>query len=240
MGDLKEDQSNELEVLESIYTNELTIISREPLISFLLTIATQIEKVDMEDVEICLKFTLPENYPDEVPAVEIISHSNLEESYVEVLTEMIIRLAEENVGTVMTYNIVTALQDKLIEIVETVATNKRDEEDRKLKAAEEAERKKFEGTKVTVESFFKWKTKFDAEMMELKKLKIKDDLLMRKLTGRELFMKDHAMDDSDVKFLEEGGEVVEVDETLFQDVDDLDLNGEEEEMDRKLILLDDD
>lgn len=32
--------------------------------------------------------------------------------------------------------------------------------------------KRFEGTKVTVETFLAWKTKFDAEMAEMKKEKV--------------------------------------------------------------------
>lgn len=35
--------------------------------------------------------------------------------------------------------------------------------------------KRFEGTKVTVETFLAWKTKFDAEMAELRKQKIQKE-----------------------------------------------------------------
>lgn len=35
--------------------------------------------------------------------------------------------------------------------------------------------KRFEGTKVTVETFLAWKTKFDAEMAELKKEKVQKE-----------------------------------------------------------------
>ena len=45
---------------------------------------------------------------------------------------------------------------------------KKEEEERKKREEEEAARKKFEGTRVTVESFLKWKEKFDAELESLK------------------------------------------------------------------------
>jgi hypothetical protein len=44
--------------------------------------------------------------------------------------------------------------------------------------------KKFEGTRVTIESFMAWKTKFEAEMRELKKQERDKDLLLKKPTGR--------------------------------------------------------
>lgn len=61
--------------------------------------------------------------------------------------------------------------------------------------------KKFEGTRVTVESFFIWKQAFDEEMgYVFKKEKDKN----KKLTGRELFMIDKSLIESDLKFLEDG------------------------------------
>lgn len=43
--------------------------------------------------------------------------------------------------------------------------------------------KKFEGTKVTVESFLAWKTKFEAEIDELKAKKLKENPEPKGLTG---------------------------------------------------------
>ena len=47
----------------------------------------------------------------------------------------------------------------------------------------------------------------------------------KKKTGRELFLTDTTLVDSDVKFLAETGDsdAVTVDESLFEDLDDLDL-----------------
>lgn len=43
--------------------------------------------------------------------------------------------------------------------------------------------KKFEGTKVTVETFLLWKMKFDEELLEIKKQKMREDVGLKRLTG---------------------------------------------------------
>lgn len=77
----------------------------------------------------------------------------------------------------------------------------------------------------------------------------------KKLTGRELFMTDKTLDQSDLKFLDDGkkymimilknfkifnfhliysislGDSVKVDESLFQNLDDLDLDDDEDDDD---------
>lgn len=60
--------------------------------------------------------------------------------------------------------------------------------------------KRFEGTLVTPESFYAWKAKFVAEFAHLKKAR---EEVTGKLTGREMFMQDTTLIQSDLKFLEE-------------------------------------
>ncbi|PSN45699.1 RWD domain-containing protein 1 [Blattella germanica] len=88
------------------------------------------------------------------------------------------------------------------------------------------EQKRFEGTRVTVESFLAWKARFDAEFGG-KKIQEKDDRESRKLTGKELFLTDKTLNESDLKFLEDGGDNIKVDESLFQDLEELDLDADE-------------
>jgi hypothetical protein len=97
------------------------------------------------------------------------------------------------------------------------------------------ERKKFEGTRVTVESFMAWRSKFEAEMDRLNKKEMANKLeLSKKLTGRQLFETNKSLIESDLQFLDESVDDVDfdvkVDESLFQDLDDLDL--EEDDNDR--------
>lgn len=88
--------------------------------------------------------------------------------------------------------------------------------------------KRFEGTRVTVETFMKWKTQFEDDTGITKK-KESIEKEGKKLTGRELFITDKTLNESDLKFLEDGADAVKVDESLFQDLDDLDLDDEEDE-----------
>lgn len=86
----------------------------------------------------------------------------------------------------------------------------------------------------------------------------------KKLTGRELFMTDKTLDQSDLKFLDDGnlycspvpfksdfrpecytlcfhcvGDAVKVDESLFQNLDDLDLDDDEDDPDYDPNISDD-
>jgi len=54
-----------------------------------------------------------------------------------------------------------------------------------------------------VESFLNWKEMFDEEMGYTKRKEL-TDREGKKLTGRELFMTDKTLDQSDLKFLDDG------------------------------------
>ena len=100
---------------------------------------------------------------------------------------------------------------------------------RQKEEEEEEERKKLEGTKVTVESFLAWKAAFDEELKKKKGLKAKAEK-NEKPTGRGLFTMDSTLNDSDIKFLASTGDTaVTVDESLFEDLDDLDLDDDDED-----------
>eukprot|EP00079_Xenopus_tropicalis_P025189 XP_012818332.1 PREDICTED: RWD domain-containing protein 1 isoform X1 [Xenopus tropicalis] len=131
---------------------------------------------------------------------------------------------------VMIFTLVSAVQDKLNEIVDQIKTRKEEEKVRKEKEAEEAEKVRFHGTPVTIENFLSWKAKFDAEVCEMKKKRQKEEEQSgkNKLTGKQLFETDHNLDTSDIKFLEEAGNSVEVDESLFQELDDLELDDDDD------------
>lgn len=54
-----------------------------------------------------------------------------------------------------------------------------------------------------MESFLSWKEKFDEEMGYTKRKELADRE-GKKLTGKELFMTDKTLDQSDLKFLDDG------------------------------------
>uniref|UniRef100_A0A8C2DJ94 RWD domain containing 1 n=1 Tax=Cyprinus carpio TaxID=7962 RepID=A0A8C2DJ94_CYPCA len=179
MTDYGEEQRNELEAIESIYPDSFTVLSEEPT-SFTITVTSDAGENE-ETVEVTLKFTYVEKYPDEPPLWEIFSQENLEDSDTE---------------------------DILMSLLFVISY---------IRA--------FQGTVVTIENFLSWKARFEQEMVELKKKRQKEEEQpgKGKLTGKQLFETDHNLDTSDIQFLEDVGNSVEVDESLFQDMDDLDL-----------------
>ncbi|XP_015228423.1 RWD domain-containing protein 1 [Cyprinodon tularosa] len=231
MTDYIEEQRNELEAIESIYPDSFTVLSEEPT-SFTITVTSDAGE-NGETVEATLKFTYVAKYPDEPPMWEIYSQENLEEGDMEEILTLLKQQAEENLGMVMIFTLVTAVQEKLNEIVDAMKNRQEEEKLRKEKEAEEAEKVAFQGTVVTIENFLAWKAKFDLEMAEFRRKKQKEEEQAGKLklTGKQLFETDHNLDTSDIQFLEDGGNNVEVDESLFQDIEDLDLDEDDPDFD---------
>ncbi|XP_019375600.1 PREDICTED: RWD domain-containing protein 1 isoform X2 [Gavialis gangeticus] len=149
---------------------------------------------------------------------------------------------EENLGMVMIFTLVSAVQEKLNEIVDHIKTRIEEEKKQKEREAEEAEKECFHGTPVTIENFLSWKAKFDTELLELKRKKMKEEEQAgkNKLSGKQLFEMDHNLDTSDIQFLEEAGNSVEVDESLFQEMDDLELEDEDDDPDYNPVDLESD
>lgn len=150
--------------------------------------------------------------------------------------------AEENLGMVMIFTLVTTVQEKLNEIVDVMKNRRVEEQRRKEAEAEEAEKVLFQGTVVTIQNFLTWKAKFELEMSELRRKDQKEEEQggKIKLTGKQLFETDHNLDTSDIQFLEETGNNVEVDESLFQDIEDLDLDEDDPDFDPLALGSDED
>lgn len=83
----------------------------------------------------------------------------------------------------MVFTLVSAAQEKLNEFMNKLKNNKENEKLRKEKEAEEAEKVKFTGTPVTLETFVAWRNAFEQEMAKTKV--IKDETFKGKLTGME-------------------------------------------------------
>lgn len=229
--DLSEEQDQELEALEAIYPNEISVICKEAgdlRFTILLTcndVKTSVNEDENEDgtvFSVLIEFLLPENYPHEVPSILVIESQNLMPADEEELLQLLNKETADSLGTVMIYNLVTIASEWLRKRAEEDAQRKKDAEDRRMQEIEEAENKKFEGTRVTVESFMKWKLQFDEEMALLKKKKLALEK-SGKLTGRELFEKDQSLNESDLKFIEDDRDIsyddagVKVDTALFDE-----------------------
>ncbi|XP_009879634.1 PREDICTED: RWD domain-containing protein 1 [Charadrius vociferus] len=218
----------------------LTVLSEKPT-TFTITVTSEAGEND-ETVQTTLKFTYREKYPDETPLYEIVSQENLDDNDVADIIKLLEQQAEENLGMVMIFTLVSAVQEKLNEIVDQIKTRREEEKKQKEREAEEEEKQRFHGTPVTIENFLNWKAKFDAELLEIKRKKMKEEEQAgkNKLSGKQLFEMDHNLDTSDIQFLEEAGNSVEVDESLFQEMDDLELEDEEDDPDYNPVNLDSD
>jgi len=228
MTDYKAEQQDEIEAIESIYSEEISIISDSPH-RFTIPVKTEDydeEEGDGEGMWVLLKFTFPKNYPDEAPEMEIEEEENMDEDMRNGLRAKLAEVAEENLGMAMVFTIVS---EAIQWLGETQDRLKNEEEARIKKIKDEAdaeEQRKLEGTKVTIESFLAWKADFDEELRKKKGKELEEKTKKsKKKTGRELFLTDTSLIDSDVKFLAETGDsdAVTVDESLFEDLDDLDL-----------------
>lgn len=252
----REDQCNEIEALDSIYCGELEVLQSEPLHRFKLPIATTEydQEVETEGLSCKLVFTYTEKYPDTAPLVEIEDPENFRDGYEEGLLEHIQETVsfccdvgdflalfvyfgcfqiQENLGIEMIFSLVSSAQEWLnckYDELKNEAENEKLEAKRLL---DEEERKKFEGTRVTVESFMVWKTNFERDMGITER---KEKLLGQtpKLTGKELFLQDNTLNESDLKFLIDAGEPIEnvrIDESLFQNIEDLELDSDDDDDD---------
>lgn len=103
---------------------------------------------------------------------------------------------QENIGIAMVFTLVSALKEAAEQLIEDRKNAEEMAREELALAAEREENKKFEGTKVTHESFLKWREGFLKEMedqrikeeeerlAEMKKAKVKEPV---KLTGRQLW-----------------------------------------------------
>ena len=116
----EEEQEQELEALESIYPEELEILSREKPLKFQIAVKSQLvdpfaddavdDNADNDDddakdrsgeaeipaAECLLEFTLPETYPDALPEMEVVDpdESNLDEEDVKGLLDKLKQVSD--------------------------------------------------------------------------------------------------------------------------------------------------
>jgi len=219
--DHKEQQEQEIEALESIFPTEFELLKKEPLASLAFDLKTPDYDSDpFNGAKVRLVFTYTPKYPDEAPEFSIESSVNVTDE--SELSEFILNIANENLGMPMLYTVVIALLEK----IQTDNENRiQQEEDRKNKAEKEKEAeemRRFDGTKVSVESFLRWKVKFDAEMNDLKFKVVETG--NKKLTGKQLFELDDKLAESDLQLIGQDEDNIEVDEALFQDLEQLDVD----------------
>ncbi|CAL8087287.1 unnamed protein product [Calicophoron daubneyi] len=227
MADHAEDRENELVALRSIYEGNFRMIKEDGLQTFEVKLDGHGGAACNVVVECVIGFGYMEEYPEQAPAFRVTKTKNLSDVEVVTIRDMIDSVIQRSLGYIMIFDILSEVQEYLNSICENRTLMQKKREEERKRALELEEEAKFHGDRVTVESFLQWNAKFLAEMAGMNdKKKVIEDVSGRRLTGRELFLRDNRYDDSDLKFLSENGEPVEIDESLFTDMGDLDLSEE--------------
>lgn len=157
--------------------------------------------------------TLPEK-DEEGPAPEDLTSEDKD-----VLLQSLSDTAQESLGMAMIFTLASALKEQAEALLAARQERREQEARRAQQEVERQEQKKFEGTKVTPESFAAWQAKFKLEMrrkeLEAEELALKragPNAPAKKLTGRQLFEGDKTLATSDAALL---GDDVEFDFSKF-------------------------
>lgn len=214
--DPHEEQQQELEVLQSIYPDELTLVSPT---NYSIKIALDTQSDRKHALSLNVKY--PETYPEVVPILEItieddevvvpdededdedpnkaIHLSESIEFSKEDLKFLLNKLNEEaelQIGMPSVFALATQLKDESEILFQKKLDKAQKDYDDQLLAKERQEQNKFIGTKVTKESWLNWRNNFRNELqIELKDKERQDKIHNGKLTGREIFERGLAGDD---------------------------------------------
>ncbi|KAJ3297574.1 RWD domain-containing protein 1 [Borealophlyctis nickersoniae] len=253
MTDYAEEQTNELEVLRSIFPDELEVLDEGPPASFHIRVELDpsvlhegaASEGDASPPTLYLAITYTPTYPDEIPQLSLTDVTGIDETEQQALLSELETVASESLGMAMVFSIASAAREGFERIItERIERLAREEEER-IAREEEEERQRYAGNKVTAEAFETWKLNFIAEISKIIKAGGKltpaqsaaaavAGLLPStskngKLTGRQLFEKDKSLAKSDMAYMEDGDVAVDVE--LFEGMDDLDLEDEDDDND---------
>lgn len=189
---MKEEHVEEIEILESIYPEEIEKTSDNSI-----TVHLQLEGEADQGIIIEIEFV--DDYPDTViPGIKIYPDDsdptvNKGDKYSYKITakdcvalkNQAVDIAEENLGMPSVFTIVSSIKENAEMLYESQIKHMELERLKKLELEEAKEQEKFKGTPVTKESFEEWRRKFRAE----KGLDKPKERINGRYTGREIFDK---------------------------------------------------
>ncbi|EMG47669.1 GIR2 Protein GIR2 [Candida maltosa Xu316] len=222
-----EEQQQELEVLQSIYPDELVLTTPS---NFNIRINLDVSSTRKHSLILFVKY--PETYPEVIPIlnIEVADQDDNDEDNDDYDSEeeedeedRAIRLAlnmaetidfekpdilellnklniesEMNLGFPVIFNLITILKDEAELLFENKLKLKNREYEEKRKEQELLEQKKFQGTKVTKESWSQWRDAFRKEMDYEKHDQERFKKMHNgKLTGKQIFEQGLANDNED-------------------------------------------
>ncbi|BGP14199.1 hypothetical protein JCM10213_006697 [Rhodosporidiobolus nylandii] len=220
MTDYAEERRSELEVLESIFPDELQLLSDDQL-------AVRVEpemQNEREPYAVNLLITYTPTYPDELPEIDVdVLEGEVNDGERQFLVDGLRSGAEESLGMAMVFTLASQLKELLAEMLVKRKERIAREDDERFRREEEAIAAKKRGTPVTRESFAAWSSKFEAELAaqqakeeedRIKALPPKEREEARrwynKLTGRQQFEQDAKLFASDSGLVDEGDVAIDI------------------------------
>ncbi|KAJ2802861.1 Protein gir2 [Coemansia guatemalensis] len=225
----KDEQNNEIEILQSIYPSEFTEHSTDP---HKFSLKIPIEEEDIRPCTLILGVEYTAHYPDELPefTIELVDDDTLpaagetdavlESKDLTDIHSKLQTMYESNLGMAMVFGMATDLKEIAGQLLADKTKELKRQKDARLQKEIEADRAKFVGTLVTRENFLQWKERFQAEMA-LKNATLADSSAEDskssaarrlgtkaaaggRLTGRQLFEQDKSLAASDSSYFADG------------------------------------
>lgn len=246
MEDIKTQHNDEVELLQSILVEGVTILTTEPFHIMNIEVSSDVNS----KIKILFEVEFTESYPNsdifKFKISEITNHTST--SQLINLKEKINTFASENIGFPILFQVIEIIKDTLHQIEDA---QKKKSEDEYAKLLEKMRNEKSHNEKggglfmnksytvVTKESYEAWFEKFIAEQRKInsKEYKLKKEMLSRK-TGREYFLdlklkKIENGDDKNDFMIEDGLEDDNKDDGNDEDIDYNKLRKEKKEFNKE-------
>ncbi|GAA6034309.1 hypothetical protein JCM8097_003837 [Rhodosporidiobolus ruineniae] len=220
MTDYAEERRSELEVLESIFPDELEVLSEDQLS---IRVEPEVQS-DHDPYVLNLLITYTPTYPDEPPemALEVLE-GEVNDEEEQFMLDGLRQGAEESLGMAMVFTLASQLKELLAEMLVKRKERIAREDDERFRAEEEAIAAKKRGTPVTRESFAAWSAKFEAELAAQRKKEDEERIkalpprereearrYYSKLTGRQQFEQDAKLAFADSGLVDEGDVALDI------------------------------
>ena len=236
MSDHREQQKDEIDLLQNIIFEKMQIVQEEPNYIIFMEIKSDIENPKMK---FNLTVTLNDEYPDKEPTFELLEVNNFLASVkVRELEEKLKSLCKEYIGMSMLYQMYESILSFVDEEEEKIISEEKAEEFKLEEAKRLLEQKKKEEeekllnqrtyTPVTKELFEEWYKNFLNKKKEERKEK---DPNSEKLTGRQFFL------NKNLKIEENNEEIAKKDEEEDKKIED---NKEEDNVEYNPELYEED
>lgn len=241
--DCHEEQSLEIEALESIFISEFELVTENP-VTYEIIVNADREDEDSNFVVIKVKVEYPEEYPKVMPKFQFknLSPKNLNISDFNHCHDIYKQTAENMLGEQMVFEIIENIRSFLIE-KNDVFVNARVKEAEEKKIADDNLGKKFiaeqrlDYTPVNKDTFSEWLAKYQKEMKAIKDEEYKNrskDQVERdsRKTGKSYFMEKQGMVGSNIAFEEDDlDQIIDNDEEEKDDeMEDQSIYFENEEL----------